>query len=97
MVCVECIVVPVMVLLVSFVARWASYCWNYLFPSSSSADAATRPPPFNPASINLAAHGLPSSDTSTKAAAKEVEADEEPIQDETKEGPAVKRRAAEAN
>ena len=77
MVCVECIVVPVVVLILSFASRFLAQLYAIIFPSSVSPP----PPAFNPASINLAAHGLAHAFSTPK------------LEDDSKEGPALRKPA----
>ena len=107
MVCVECIVVPVVVLLLSFASQLLTSLWRLLFP----AITGPAPPPFDPSSINLAAHGLVpaasqvvegagevvdgADEVTASAGAKDVDG-AEPLQDETKEGPVVRRKLVKA-
>ena len=100
MVCIECIVVPVVVLILSFASQLFTHLWRLIFPATTPT-----PPPFNPASINLAAHGLApppgrtaeaaSADVDLAQPSKEVE-DADLPQDESKEGPVVRKQRVKA-
>jgi hypothetical protein len=112
MVCVECFVVPVVFLLLSFAKQIFTYVYSFFVPPQETP----APPPFDPACINLAAHGLAppaSTDSATTDASSskktvsypedaeddgddEEEEEEDAVLEETKEAPLIRKKAVNA-
>ena len=79
MVCIECLVVPILFVVAAYFKQLVTFIQSYFFPSRASSTVA--PPPFDPSTINLAAHGLPAATVDPfKLSAS--------MADEEKEGPA---------
>ena len=96
MVCVECFVVPVVFLLLSFAKQIFTYIYSLFVPPQETP----APPPFDPSCINLAAHGLAPPKTVSHAEKTEDEDDDEDevnvMTEETKEAPLIRKKPLKA-